>query len=78
MPHDDRIAVTVRQVLEKYLLDLDGERPYNIYNMLLEKMEKPLLEVVLSYAKGNQTFAATLLGINRNTLRKKMKTYRIS
>lgn len=78
MPDDDLIATAIRQVLEQYFHDLDGERPYNIYNMLLEKMEKPLLEAILSYAKGNQTFASALLGINRNTLRKKMKTYRIS
>jgi Fis family transcriptional regulator len=45
--------------------------------MLLEKVERPLLEGVLSYTKGNQTFAANLLGINRNTLRKKIKIYRI-
>jgi Fis family transcriptional regulator len=77
MSQDDRISITVRQVLEKYLHDLDGERSHNIYSMLLEKVERPLLEGVLSYTKGNQTFAANLLGINRNTLRKKIKIYRI-
>lgn len=77
MIQDDNLAVTVRGALEKYLRDLDGEQPHHIYSMLLKRVEKPLLEVVLSHAKGNQTCAATMLGINRNTLRKKLKNYKI-
>ncbi|QQS16702.1 MAG: Fis family transcriptional regulator [Neisseriales bacterium] len=77
MIQDDNIAVIIREALEKYFRDLDGEQPNHIYSMLLKRVEKPLLEIVLSRAKGNQTCAATMLGINRNTLRKKLKSYNI-
>ena len=45
--------------------------------MVLARVEKPLLEIVLDYAGGNQTRAAEVLGLNRNTLRKKMKLYQL-
>ena len=73
--YNDDIALTVHATLERYFGDLKGESPSNIYDMLLAKVEKPLLEVVLSHTKGNQTSAATILGINRSTLRKKLKAY---
>ena len=66
---------TVRQAMHQYFLDLDGEAPQPIYEMVLAQVEKPLIEVVLAHAQGNQTRAAELLGLNRNTLRKKMKQY---
>ena len=71
------IADTVRKSLERYFKDLDGERPRSIYDMVLKNIEKPMLEMVLGQAEGNQTVAAEMLGINRNTLRKKMKQHKI-
>lgn len=72
---NDHISQSVRQAMERYFQDLDGEAPSAIYDMVLACVEKPLLEVVLHHTQGNQTRAAELLGLNRNTLRKKMKSY---
>ena len=77
MINDNEIASCVRKAMDAYFRDLDGERPGAIYNMVLCSVEKPLIEVVLARVDGNQTQAAQLLGLNRNTLRKKMKAYRI-
>ena len=52
--------------------DLDGEKCTGVYNMVVNAVEKPMLEVVMLQAQGNQTRAAELLGMNRNTLRKKL------
>ncbi len=57
--------------------DLDGAKPRSIYDMVLKNVEKPMLEVVLDQAEGNQTIAAQMLGINRNTLRKKIHEHKI-
>ena len=73
--NNDDISLSVRQAMEQYFRDLDGEAPAAIYDMVLARVEKPLLEVVLNHTQGNQTRAAELLGLNRNTLRKKMKSY---
>ena len=73
----NEIADTVRRSLEKYFRDLDGEKPRSVYDMVIRNVERPLLEVVLDRAEGNQTIAAKMLGINRNTLRKKMLTLKI-
>ncbi len=73
----NEIADTVRRSLEKYFRDLDGERPRSVYDMVISNVERPLLEVVLDRAEGNQTIAAKMLGINRNTLRKKMQAHKI-
>ncbi len=71
------IADSVRKSLERYFKDLDGEKPRAIYDMVLKNVEKPMLEAVLNKAEGNQTCAAEMLGINRNTLRKKMQQHKI-
>ncbi len=63
----------VRATLERYFQDLDGEKPSDIYHMVLSQVERPMLEVVMRQANGNQTAAAELLGINRNTLRRKLQ-----
>ena len=74
-PGHDHIADSIRQAMTQYFHDLDGEAPAAVYDMVLARVEKPLLEIVLDYAGGNQTRAAEVLGLNRNTLRKKMKLY---
>ena len=66
------IAACIRGALETYFRDLDGEAPTNVYDMVLKSVERPMLEVVMRQAEGKQTLAAEMLGINRNTLRKKL------
>ncbi len=73
--HD--LGKSVTDSLERYFRDLDGERPAAIYDMVLKSVEKPMLEVVLAKAGGNQTLAAEMLGINRNTLRKKLTEHQL-
>jgi Fis family transcriptional regulator len=77
MINENEIARCVRRTLDGYFRDLDGERPAAIYDMVISCVEKPLIEVVLHRVGGNQTQAAELLGMNRNTLRKKIRTYGI-
>ncbi|QLG88745.1 Fis family transcriptional regulator [Chitinibacter bivalviorum] len=71
----DVIAIAIKESLAQYFNDLDGEPPSALYEMVLGRMEKPLLIEVLERVGGNQTQAAEMLGINRNTLRKKLQTY---
>ena len=66
---------SVQEALERYLADLDGHAPSNLYELFMAEVERPLLEVVLNHAEGNQTRAAQALGINRGTLRKKLRQY---
>lgn len=61
--------------MEQYFSDLNGEKPKNLYSFFINEVEKPFLKVVMVKVNGNQTRAADILGINRNTLRKKLKTY---
>ena len=71
------LAVCVREALDEYFRDLDGQPPHAVYDMVLACMEKPLLEYVMNRAGGNQSKAATILGLNRNTLRKKLKQHNL-
>jgi Fis family transcriptional regulator len=66
---------SVRQALESYFMQLKGQAPTNLYEMVLAEVEVPLLEAVMEYTKGNQSRAAILLGLSRGTLRKKLKIY---
>ena len=74
---DNELTLTVRKVMKQYFKDLDGEKCSGIYEMVVAAVEKPMLEVVMTQAQGNQTRAAQLLGLNRNTLRKKLKQHDI-
>lgn len=67
------IEECVRKSLEKFFRDLDGEPAHNVYEMVVLTVEKPILEVAMEQASGNQSVAAEILGINRNTLRKKLQ-----
>ena len=77
MSRSNELAEAVKRALERYFKDMDGETPHAIYDMVLKNVERPMIELVLSRADGNQTVAAAMLGINRNTLRKKMQLLRI-
>ena len=72
---DNELTSTVRKVMRQYFKDLDGEKCTGIYEMVVNAIEKPMLEVVMLQAQGNQTRAAELLGLNRNTLRKKLQQH---
>ncbi len=75
MKEENEIAACMRRSLNRYFKDLDGETPTEIYSMVVSAVEKPLLSYILDRAEGNQTRAADMLGINRNTLRKKMREH---
>ena len=68
----------IKSMLEDYFKDLDGHQPADLYQMVLAEIEQPLLESVLAYTRGNQSKAAALLGLNRGTLRKKLKQYNLN
>lgn len=61
------------RALHAYLASLDGDRPARLYDLVLREVEEPLFRTVLDYAAGNQSRAADILGINRGTLRKKLR-----
>lgn len=65
----------VTAALDQYFADLNGYEAENVYHMVIEEVEKSILESVLYQAEGNQTHAAEMLGINRSTLRKKLKLH---
>ena len=71
------IEDVVRASLETYLRDLRGTEPGNLHDMVVHTVEKPLLEVVMKHAGDNQSRAAQWLGLNRNTLRKKLVQHRL-
>lgn len=65
----------VEQAVDNYFKHLDGQDVSNVYEMVLAEVEAPMLEIVLKYTRHNQTRAAQVLGLNRGTLRKKLKQY---
>lgn len=69
------IEECVRENLEAYFTDLAGAEPHSMHEMLISVVEKPLLEVVMKHADDNQSKAAEWLGINRNTLRRKLQEH---
>ena len=71
------ISACVLGALEQYFRDLDGEKPCAIYDMVLKSVERPMLEVVLAKAGGNQTLASDMLGINRNKKKKKLTEHQL-
>jgi Fis family transcriptional regulator len=71
----EHIQEVVKKSLEKYFRDLGEQRPSNVYEMVVLTVEKPILEAVMERAQGNQSHAAEMLGINRNTLRKKLQQH---
>ena len=65
----------VEQAMENYFKNLDGQSVSDVYEMVMAEVEAPMLEIVLKYTRHNQTRAAQVLGLNRGTLRKKLKQY---
>ena len=72
-----KIDECIRDSLNTYFADMAGSEPHGMYEMLLGAVEKPLLEVVMQRAEQNQSRAAEWLGLNRNTLRKKLIEHKL-
>lgn len=71
------LAGHVKESLERYFAELNGQPPSDLYDLVLSEIEQPLLQVVMSQTRGNLSKAAAFLGLNRATLRKKLKKYGI-
>ena len=72
-----KIEECIRESLEQYFKDLRGSQPHSVHAMIVDVVEKPLLQVVMRHAEGNQSKAAEWLGINRNTLRRKLLDHKL-
>lgn len=68
---------SVKSAVGQYLQELDGQMSTDVYQMVLAEMEAPLLEEIMAYTRNNQTKASLMLGLNRGTLRKKLKQYNL-
>ncbi len=69
---------SVRQAVSCYVANLNGQSTTELYEVILCEVEKPMLDIIMQYTRGNQTHAASMLGINRGTLRKKLKKYSLN
>jgi len=76
--HNIPLRRHVQDTISRYLKDMGNTAPANIYQMLLAEIEPPLIEEILKCTGGNQSRAAAMLGITRNTLRTKMQRYSIT
>ena len=75
-PFERGFGTTIGNALRRVLLSsIEGAAVTDVYNLVLSEVEAPLLETVMNYVKGNQTKASEMLGLNRGTLRKKLKQY---
>ena len=72
------LSNAVQKAVANYLQQLNGQDVNDLYELVLSELERPLLEEEMKYTRGNQTRAANLMGINRGTLRKKLKQYGMS
>ena len=68
----------VRRHMEKYFRDLDGHDISDLYELFISEVEKPMFEIVMRNARGNITKAASMLGLNRGTLRNRLKKYNLA
>jgi Fis family transcriptional regulator len=76
--HGVPLRSLTEQALDSYFASLNGHAPCHLYDLVLREVEEPLFRAVMNYAAGNQSRAAVILGINRGTLRKKLKEYGLS
>ena len=72
-----QLSHAVKHSIRRYLYELDGTQPNDMYDLVLRQIERPLFEAILEHTKGNQSRAAELLGLNRGTLRKKLRSYNL-
>lgn len=78
MTTQDSLRATVQESIRRYLEDMGNTEPEGLHRRLMEQVEPPLIEEILAYTDGNQTRAAKILGMTRNTLRTKLRNYGIS
>lgn len=71
------LRVQVAKAMEAYFKHLDGHEPVDLYDMVMAEVEKPFLQAVMEYVDWNQCRAAKILGLNRGTLRTKLKKYAV-
>jgi Fis family transcriptional regulator len=74
----ETIEQCILRNLHEYFANLDGAKPHALHEMVLQAVERPLIKFAMERTSGNQSAAAELLGINRNTLRKKLVEYRLN
>lgn len=72
------LSHSVSECLDDYFVALNGHAPKNLYELILDQIEPPLLKATLKYCAGNQSRAADMLGLNRATLRKKLERHGIA
>jgi Fis family transcriptional regulator len=72
-----QLSHAVKHSIRRYLYELDGMQPNDMYELVMRQIERPLFEAVLEHTKGNQSRAAEMLGLNRGTLRKKLRLYNL-
>ncbi|TMH74294.1 MAG: Fis family transcriptional regulator [Betaproteobacteria bacterium] len=75
LPRQETLEQSVVRSLDRYFSDLDGARPHALHELVMQAVERPLLKFAVDRCAGNQSAAADLLGINRNTLRRKLVDY---
>lgn len=71
------LPMHIELVVRQYFKNLGEQPPNNLYEIMLHQLEKPLLKVVLEQTRGNQSKTAEILGLNRGTLRKKLKIHNL-
>ncbi|VAW76936.1 DNA-binding protein Fis [hydrothermal vent metagenome] len=76
--HGVTLSENVKTAMDAYFADLNGETPNDLYRLVINEVEKPLLQTVMNNCNGNQSRAAKILGINRSTLRKKLQLFNIT
>ncbi len=76
-PRGSQLREAVTASVRQYLAQLDGQHTTDVYPMVLAEIEAPLLEEIMAYTRNNQTKASIMLGLNRGTLRKKLKQYNL-
>ena len=72
-----QLSHAVKHSIRRYLFELEGTQPNNMYDLVLRQIEQPLFEAILEHTKGNQSRASEMLGLNRGTLRKKLRSYNL-
>ncbi|QIB65995.1 DNA-binding transcriptional regulator Fis [Kineobactrum salinum] len=75
--HDGHLCDAVTRAVRAYLEQLDGQTTTDFYDLVLAEVEAPLLREIMAYTRNNQTRASRMLGLNRGTLRKKLKQYHL-
>ena len=73
----NNLANNIDALLDQYFNDLSGETSQDLYEMVIKSIERPLLLYVMNFSEGNKSKASQILGLNRNTLRKKLKLHNI-